>query len=113
MNPMFAHLVATFQMGAWQALGKLKNPMTDRVERDLAAARSAIDLLEMLHQKTKGNLEPDEARLLEGALRDLRLNYVDEARKPESPSLAAVSPDPTDDPAAPLTDAIDPAPPVS
>ncbi len=43
----------------------------------LELARQTIDILEMLHAKTQGNLEPEELRLLESVLHDLRLRYVE------------------------------------
>jgi len=82
---LFAHLVSMFQFSAMQQLGKIKNPLTDKVERDLEAARVSIDMLDMLMERTKGNLPPDDEKLLTQVLRELRLNYVDEASKPESP----------------------------
>lgn len=82
---MFVQLVSMFQMAALQQLGKLKNPLTDAVERNLTAAQGTIDLLEMLQAKTRGNLSAEEDRFLQTVLRDLRLNYVDEASKPEPP----------------------------
>ena len=83
---LFVQLVSMFQMAALHQLGKLKNPLTGTIERDLPAAQSTIDLLDMLHAKTRGNLSPEEDRFLQGVLRDLRLNYVDEAAKPEPPA---------------------------
>lgn len=78
---LFTQLVALFHGSAMVALGKLKNPATDRIERNIEQARQAIDLLEMLREKTKGNLSANESRLLDGALTELRLNYLDEAKK--------------------------------
>ncbi len=74
-------LVALFQTTALQQMGKLKNPMTDKIERDLQQAQISIDMIAMLNEKTKGNLTGDEERMITGVLRDLRLNYVDEANK--------------------------------
>ena len=79
---MFARLVFMLHAAAMQYLGKIKNPVTDRVERDLAGAQGMIDTLEMLEHRTKGNLSQDEARMLGQMLQELRLNYVDEAQKP-------------------------------
>ena len=79
---LFARLVFMLHAAAMQYLGKIKNPVTDKVERDLAAAQGMIDTLEMLEHRTKGNLSPDEARMLTQMLQELRLNYVDEAQKP-------------------------------
>lgn len=78
---LFTQLVAIFHGTAMVALGKLKNPATDKIERNLEQARQAIDMLEMLREKTQGQLNSGEQRLLESSLTDLRLNYLDETRK--------------------------------
>ena len=83
---LLIQLVLMFQTAALQHMGKLKNPLTDAIERDLPQARISIDMLEMLHAKMKGNLAEDEERIFSNVLQELRLNYVDEARKePEQP----------------------------
>jgi hypothetical protein len=87
----FIQLVLMFQMNAMQAMGKLKNPLTDRIERNLEAAQISIDLLDMLHEKTRGNLSPEEDRLLVQVLQDLRLNFVHEASKKEEPGPETAS----------------------
>ena len=48
---------------------------------NLELARQTIDILEMLHVKTQGNLEPEELHLLESVLHDLRLRYVESHEK--------------------------------
>ena len=62
-------------------MGKVKNPVTDTIERDLTQAQVSIDMLEMISLKTKGNLSAEQQRLLSTILQDLRLNYVDEVGK--------------------------------
>src|SRR5437867_3911438 len=79
---LFMHLVIMFHTLTMHQLGKIKNPITDKVERDLAAAQGSIDMLDMLKEKTKGNLTSDEDRFLTNLLKELKLNYVDEAGKP-------------------------------
>ncbi len=54
------------------------NPVTNKIDRNLEQAKQSIDMLEMLRDKTKGNLSPESERLLSQFLSDLRLNYVDE-----------------------------------
>lgn len=80
---LFAQLVIMFQGACMQHLGKIKNPMTDAVERDLEQAQAMIDLLEMLQTKTKGNLTTEEDSFLRNIVRELKLNYVDESSKPD------------------------------
>ena len=78
---LFAHLVSIFHSSAMVALGKLKNPATDKIERNLEQAKQAIDMLEILRVKTNGQLTDNEKRMLDASLTDLRLNYVDENKK--------------------------------
>lgn len=85
-DPLFLQLVLSLQMGAWQQLGKIANPMTGKVERDLPMAKMTIDMLGMIQQKTSGNLESQEKQVLDHALYELRLNYIDEAGKGEGSS---------------------------
>ena len=75
---LFHHLLAMFQTLALQQLGKITNPVTGKVERDLQQARITIDMIAMLQKKTAGNLEEDEKKLLDSILLDLQMNYVDE-----------------------------------
>ncbi len=82
---LFMQLVMMFQGMALQNLGKVINPMTNQIERNLEQAKNMIDLLGMLDEKTKGNLNDNEQRLLEHALFELRMNYVDELKKDGTP----------------------------
>jgi len=82
---LLLQLVALFQSTALQQMGKLKNPVTDTIERNLDQARISIDMIEMLKTKMKGNLSPDEDRTISAVLRDLRLNFVDESGKTDPP----------------------------
>jgi CheY-specific phosphatase CheX len=78
---LFQHLVAMFETLALQQLGKLVNPITGNAEMDLRQARITIDMLEMVREKTVGNLSPEEKQLLEAVLTELQMNYVDESRR--------------------------------
>ena len=64
------------------SLGKLMNPISRRIETHLEVARDTIDTLAALEARTRGNLEPDEARVLSQVLTDLRMNYLDAMEKP-------------------------------
>ena len=57
-------------------LGEVQDPMTNQIEKNLPIAKQTIDLLGMLREKTKGNLTPDEEKLFESLLYDLRMRYV-------------------------------------
>ena len=81
---LFMQLVMTFQAAAWQQMGKIKNPITDKIERNLDQARYSIDMLEMLKSKTKGNLTDDELKFVNHVMTELQLNFVDELNKEKS-----------------------------
>ncbi len=87
---LFMQVVMMFQGMAQQHLGKVMNPATQKVERNLEQAKFAIDTLGMLEGKTQGNLGDNEKQMLEHALFELRMNYVDELKKgPDSDSESA------------------------
>ena len=72
----FKTLVFSFRMNALVQLGILANPATNKAEKDLRAAKQSIDILEVLNDKTKGNLDAEEAQLLEASLYELKLSYL-------------------------------------
>jgi hypothetical protein len=55
--------------------------MTGKIEKDLEQARGTIDILEMLKAKCRTDTPDDLLRILDGAVMDLQLNYVDELKK--------------------------------
>jgi len=77
--------LSTFLMSlstqALMCLGEIPNPVTGQTESDLAAVRELIDIISMLQEKTRGNLDAAEARLFEKILFDLRMRFVEKARK--------------------------------
>ena len=82
-SELFQSLAINLFHAAWSALGKVPNPLTGKLERDLGGARAAIDTLSALEVRTRGNRTEEENRLFERALSDLRLNYLDEVKKGE------------------------------
>lgn len=80
---LFMGLVYSLTQSAFISLGKLPDPMSGKIERNLPQASQTIDLLAALEEKTKGNLEEEESKFLTRTISDLRLNYVDEVNKPE------------------------------
>lgn len=80
---MFMYLVGSFEMSAMMAMGKMKNPMTDKVEKDMAQAQFSIDILDMLAVKTQGNISEYEQKFLNNTLGQLKLNFMDESAKGE------------------------------
>ncbi|MBI5497731.1 MAG: DUF1844 domain-containing protein [Deltaproteobacteria bacterium] len=61
---------------ALMQLGLVPYPDTGLVEQSLPLARQTIDILAMLQQKTRGNLQPKEERFMEALVYDLRMAYV-------------------------------------
>ena len=57
-------------------LGTLPNPMTGKTDRNLSQAKHAIDLIEVLQEKTKGNCNPQEEAMLHNLLHELQMAYV-------------------------------------
>ena len=78
---LFMNIVIMFQTSAMQHMGKLKNPMTDKIERNLEQAQMSIDILDMLKAKTQNNLSEHETTFLNRAISELKLNFVDEVEK--------------------------------
>jgi hypothetical protein len=85
-NILFMQLIIQNQQIAMMSMGKIKNPVTGRIERNLEHAKIYIDTLDMLLAKTKGNLSDYEEKFLIETLKDLKLNYVDEMDKDKKPS---------------------------
>jgi len=76
----FSTFLLSLSTQALAYLGEIPDPINHRHEVDLSAAKQMIDILGILKEKTKGNLEKAEDGLLESVLYDLRLKYVERAR---------------------------------
>ena len=76
-SELFQGLVISLAAATMQHLGKTLNPVTHKIDKNLPAAQSTIDMLDMLEAKTKGNLDDKESKLLKGVLAELKLNYVE------------------------------------
>ncbi len=68
------------------ALGKLENPITKTTSVELEEVKGIIELLELIEEKTKGNLNSEELRTLSMLLSTLRMNFVEEAKKDDKGS---------------------------
>lgn len=77
----FATLVQSFFVTALHHLGLVADPEGGQPsEPNLPAARQNIEILELLQAKTRGNLDGDEERMLEGVLYELRMRFVEVSR---------------------------------
>jgi len=77
----FASFVFSLSTQALVHLGEIPDPVDGATHMQLEGARQIIDILAVLSEKTRGNLDPAENALLENALYDLRMRYVDRARR--------------------------------
>ncbi len=103
-STLFIQLIQSYRTAALQHLGKIRNVFSFTIEKNLEQARVAIDMLDMLYQKTSNNRTEQEDQLLTDVLRELRLMYVqesqtghsDEQSKPESNPSPSDTPSPDD-----------------
>lgn len=89
VNPLFLQLVISLQSAAWYQMGKIVSPVTGKIERNLEEARVSIDLLAMLQEKTRGNLQEEEKKILDNTVYTLQMNYIDEMKKDKSKAETA------------------------
>ena len=76
----FATFIFSLNSSALVQLGMMEDPTTGERSENLPLAKQTIDLLSMLEEKTKGNLDTDEAAMLKNILYDLRIHYVKATR---------------------------------
>jgi hypothetical protein len=72
----FNSLIFSLSSSALFHLGEIADPQTGQKKTDLPLAKHTIDTIGMLKEKTKGNLDDEEEKFLEGILTDLRWRYV-------------------------------------
>jgi len=82
-DPLFVNLILTLHNAAMLHMGKIKNPLSDKVERDMTQAEMSIDMLDMLKKKSEGNLSDEENSILSRTLNELKMNFMDEKAKDE------------------------------
>ena len=79
----FVSFLMSIASNAASALGMMEHPVTHERDVDVELGKHWIDVLGMLEKKTKGNLTPQEKRMIEGLLADLRMQYVSLANSPQ------------------------------
>jgi hypothetical protein len=72
----FSHFIFSLSTSALIQLGEVQDPFTQKIAKNLPLAKQTIDLIAMLKDKTKGNLTPEEEKIIESLLYDLRMRYV-------------------------------------
>ena len=80
-DQVLAGLIFSLQTATMQQLGKLTNPFTGKVDRDLEQARGTIDILEMLKAKCRTDTPAALLQMLDTAVMELQMNYLDELQK--------------------------------
>lgn len=79
----FVSFIMSIASNAASALGMMEHPVTHQREVDVELGKHWIDVMGMLEKKTAGNLTPQEKRMLEGLLADLRMQYVSLINSPQ------------------------------
>ncbi len=77
----FPLMISMFTTQAMGALGLIPNPITSEMEFQPELARHYIEMLAVLEEKTKGNLDENEAKLMETSLHELRVMFVQNTKK--------------------------------
>lgn len=77
----FSTFVISLSTQALMHLGEIANPISGNVERDIPVAKQMIDIIGVLREKTRGNLDPGEEQLMDNVLFDLRMRYVEAVKK--------------------------------
>jgi hypothetical protein len=72
----FNSFIFSISTSALIQLGEIEDPFTKKSAKNLPLAKQTIDLIGMLKEKTKGNLTPQEEKVIESILYDLRMRYV-------------------------------------
>jgi len=80
---LFDQLISSLVHSAWVYLGKVKNPMNDKLEKNVDQASVQIDMLDMLFKRMTGNLSEEEEQYLSHIIRELKMNFVEEKNNPE------------------------------
>jgi len=99
MTQKFIEFVMMQAQQAAMFLGRIPNPQTGKPEVNLEIARMFIDQLEMIHEKTRGNLTSEESEILTRVLSDLQLSFVQASGNP--PVAEAEAPEAAPTPTAP------------
>ena len=77
---LFDNLISSLVHSVWISLGKIKNPVSDKIERNLFAASMNIDMLDMLYKRMDGNLSEQEESYLSHVLSEIKMNYIEEKK---------------------------------
>ncbi|MBU0639628.1 MAG: DUF1844 domain-containing protein [Planctomycetes bacterium] len=88
----FAELVNLIAMQAMVGLGMVASPTGERLPANFELAKHFIDMLQALEDKTKGNLDDDEKKMMDQILYELRMRYIQATTGGAAPMGGATSP---------------------
>lgn len=74
----FSNFVLSLSTSAFFHFGDFPDPISGKAQKDLSAAKQTIDMLDMINEKTKGNLDEQEKNLIQEVLYELKMRYVKE-----------------------------------
>ena len=77
----FSTFVLSLTSSAFYHLGDIPDPMTGEKTENLPAVKQTIDILIMLQEKTKNNLDAEETKLMEQLIYELQIKYVAKTKK--------------------------------
>jgi hypothetical protein len=92
-SELFTALIFQLAQSAYVSMGKIPSPFSGELERNLEVSRLTIDTLEAIETRTKGNLSEEEKTVFERILRELRMNYLDELKKPAEKTEEEIQPE--------------------
>jgi len=78
----FTHFMFSLSTSALIQMGEIEDPFTQKLVKNLPLAKQTVDLIGLLEEKTKGNLTPDEEKVMQYILYDLRMRYVKSTGSP-------------------------------
>jgi hypothetical protein len=84
VNMDFKEYITFLSMNALLGLGTVENPMTGKKEKNPALVRFTIDTLDLLKEKTAGNLNEDERKMLEGTTANLKFQFLEMEKENDS-----------------------------
>ncbi len=80
-KPDFSQIIITLAQTAYVHLGVIEDPFSKKKDKNLEQAKFTIDMLDILKEKTMGNLTKEEENLLEDILYDLHMKYLYETEQ--------------------------------
>jgi len=113
MIQRFIEFVMMHAQNAALFLGQIPNPKTGEPEINLDLARMFIDQLEMIQEKTRGNLTNEETTVLRNALSNLQMAYVEASGAAQPQRATQPEPPPSQPAEQPASGAVEQSPPIA